>query len=262
MLECVINISEGRRSAIVDTIAAAAGDDLLDVHSCSFHNRSVLTVVGTDAPRDIARATVELLDLQTHDGVHPRIGVLDVVPFVALEGSTDHDALAARDDFARWIVGELDVPVFLYGPERTLPEVRRSAFTDLLPDLGGPLPHRTAGAVAVGVRPLLVAWNLWLDSDDLELARRLARELRSPAVRALGLRVGDQVQVSCNLIDPTVVGPAQVYDLVAPEAPIERAELVGLIPRAVLDATSPARRERLDLSDDRTIEWRLARRSG
>ena len=260
MLECVINISEGRRRAIVDAIADAAGRDLLDVHSCPFHNRSVLTVVGIDAPRSIARATVDLLDLQTHDGVHPRIGVLDVVPFVALDGSSDTDALAARDAFADWIVAELAVPVFLYGPERTLPEVRRSAFTDLLPDVGGPLPHRTAGAVAVGVRPALVAWNLWLDTDDLDQARSVARTLRGPGVRALGLRVGDQVQVSCNLIDPDRVGPAEVWDLVAPLAPIARAELVGLVPTSVLQATSPSRWDLLDLAPDRTIEERLRRR--
>src|SRR5690606_8929667 len=120
---------------------------------------------------------------------------------------------------------------FVYGPERSLPEVRRRAFVDLAPDAGPPTPHPTAGAVAVGARPVLVAYNLWLAEPDLELARRLARELRSPEVRALGLAVGEEVQVSMNLVAPERVGPADVYDRVAGSTRIARAELVGLAPR-------------------------------
>lgn len=260
VLECVVNVSEGRRRPVVDALAGAvAPTDLLDVHSCAHHNRSVLTLVGEDAPRALTRAAVEHLDLRTHDGVHPRIGVVDVVPFVPLGDATLADALAARDRFATWAGEELGLPCFRYGPERSLPEVRRHAFEALEPDTGPSRPHPRAGGVAVGARSLLVAYNLWLAVPDLELARRIARDLRSPAVRALGLAVGDEVQVSMNLVDPLVTGPADVWDEVVRHAPIARAELVGLVPAAVLDRTAPHRWAELDLSPDVTIEQRLAR---
>lgn len=256
MLECVINISEGRDRAAVERIGRAAGPELLDVHTDPDHHRSVLTVVGLAAAQAVAAATVLSLDLRRHTGVHPRIGVLDVVPFVPLGPTTLDDAVAARDATARWLADELGVPCFVYGPERSLPEVRRRAFVDLAPDVGPPAPHPTAGACAVGARPVLVAYNLWLAEPDLARARALAGDLRGPAVRALGLAVGDEVQVSMNLVDPLVVGPAEVYDRVAAQAPIARAELVGLVPEAVLHAIAPDRWAQLDLAAERTIEWR------
>jgi glutamate formiminotransferase len=262
VLECVVNISEGRDAGRIARIAATAGGDLLDVHTDPDHHRSVLTLVGEDAPRAVARAAVELLDLREHAGAHPRIGVVDVVPFVALEGSTDDDARRARDDFCTWAGRDLGVPCFRYGPERTLPEVRRSAFGALAPDCGPASPHPSAGAIAVGVRPVLVAYNVWLAEPDLATARRLAAALRSPSVRALGLAVGDHVQVSMNLIDPATTGPAEVVDAIAAEARVGRCELVGLVPRSVLDAVDPRRWRELDLSEDRTIEARLAARAG
>jgi glutamate formiminotransferase len=261
VLESVINISEGRRGGLIDAIAASAGADLLDVHSCELHNRSVLTVIGEDAARAVTRSGIELLDITTHSGAHPRIGVVDVVPFIALQGLDESVARTARDDFARWAADELGVPTFLYGTERTLPEIRRTAFDDLLPDHGPLSPHPTAGAIAVGLRPPLVAYNLWLIEPDLALARRIAASLRSPSVRALGLAVGDQVQVSMNLIDPMVTGPHRVHALVAKQARIDRSELVGLLPDAVLRRIDPSRWEQLDLAEDRTIEWRLAERA-
>jgi glutamate formiminotransferase len=260
VLECVVNISEGRRPDVVAAVAAAAGDDLLDVHTCADHHRSVLTLVGEDAPRAVATAAVARLDLRTHAGAHPRIGVLDVVPFVPLHGTTARAAQAARDDFGAWIAATLEVPVFFYGPERSLPDVRRGAFSTLAPDLGPSVPHPSAGGVAVGTRPPLVAYNLWLADTDLLTARRLAAELRGPAVRALGLQVGDEVQVSMNLVDPDVVGPADVWDAVAAEVTVARAELVGLVPESVLQRIRPQRWETLDLAADKTIEARLARR--
>lgn len=272
MIESVINISEGRRPDLIAEIAAAAGADLLDVHSCEHHNRSVLTVVGEHAPRAITSAAIERLDLTHHTGAHPRIGVVDVVPFIALGDAGPDDACAARDAFAVWAAEELSVPVFLYGPlhptgdhsgsatTRTLPEIRRSAFDGLAADLGPDRPHPTAGAIAVGCRPPLVAYNLWLRQPDADLARRIAASIRSHSVRALGLVVGDAVQVSMNLIEPTEVGPADVYRLVAELAPIQRAELVGLLPEEVLGRIGRDDWERLDLAEDRSIEWRLAER--
>jgi glutamate formiminotransferase len=260
MLECVINISEGRRVETVDLIARNAGEELLDVHVDRDHNRSVLTLVGEQAARGVAAATVLALDIHQHQGVHPRFGVLDVVPFVPLGSTTMDDAVAARNRFSEWLASGLGVPCFLYGPERTLPEVRRRAFVDLLPDIGPSEPHPSAGATAVGARAALVAYNLWLTDDDIDAARRIAALLRGPSVRALGLQVGDHVQVSMNLVDPLVTGPAQVYDVVRSHAAVARAELVGLIPRALLARTPPTRWPELGLSEDQTIETRLAAR--
>ncbi len=261
MLECVVNVSEGRRSEVVDEIGAAAGADLLDTHTDPDHNRSVFTLVGEDAPRALARRAVDLVDLRQHAGVHPRLGAVDVVPFVPLGHATHADALAARDRFAAWLAGALGVPSFAYGPERTLPEVRREAFRGLAPTAGPPEPHPTAGATAVGARPLLVAWNVWLVEPDVALARRVAAAVRDPHLRALGLPVAGGAQVSMNLVATEVVGPAEAWDRVAAEAPVARAELVGLVPRAVLDRTDPGRWAQLDLAEDRTIEARLARRA-
>ena len=258
MLECVVNISEGRRAAVVDAVAHAAGPALLDVHTDADHNRTVLTLVGEDAPRAVARAAVARLDLRSHQGVHPRLGVLDVVPFVPLGRATPADAVAARDRFLAWLADELGVPGFAYGTGRTLPEVRRRAFHDLAPDAGPPQPHPSAGAAAVGARGVLVAWNVWLAEPDLDAARRIAREIRSEPLRALGLPVAGGAQVSMNLVAPDVLGPAEAWDLVAQRAPVDRAELVGLVPRSTLDRTPRARWEQLDLAEDRTIEHRLA----
>jgi glutamate formiminotransferase len=253
----VVNISEARRTDRLAVVARAAGRELLDLHTDLDHNRSVLTVVEVPAAQAVVLAATMALDLADHEGVHPRLGVADVVPFVPLGESTMADAVAARDDMARWVGDELGVPCFVYGPERSLPEIRRRAFVDLAPDTGPDRPHPSAGACCVGARPPLVAYNLWLSEPDLGTARTIAADLRSPAVRALGLAVGADVQVSINLVDPLSVGPADVYDAVAARTGIARAELVGLIPGAVLERIDPTRWSALDVSEDRTIEHRL-----
>jgi glutamate formiminotransferase len=260
VLECVVNVSEGERSELVGAIAAAAGPDLLDVHRDRYHNRAVLTLVGEAAPRAVARVAVERLDLRRHSGVHPRLGVVDVVPFVPLAGSSLADAVRARDAFASWAAADLGVPSFLYGPERTLPDIRRSAWAALSPDVGPPRPHPSAGAMCVGARPVLVAYNVWLASPDVAEARRVARAVRGSRLRALGFEVGGRAQVSMNLIDPETVGPADAYDAVAAHADVTGAELVGLVPAVVLERVPPARRHELDLDHGRTIEGRLAAR--
>ncbi len=265
--ECVINVSEGRDAAVIADLAAAGGRLVLDVHSDPDHHRSVLTLAGPaddleEAVRAVAGAAVSLIDLGAHAGVHPRFGALDVVPWVALRGwpvapGPLGEAGRLRDRFARWAGHNLDLPCFLYGEERTLPDLRRSAWTTLRPDFGPDRPHPTAGAAAVGARPVLVAYNLWLAEPDLQNARRVAAELRGPNLRTLGLRVGSHVQVSCNLIDPWRLGPGAVYDAVARRAHIARAELVGLLPRRVLDAETGGRWDQLGLSPSATIEARL-----
>jgi glutamate formiminotransferase len=186
--------------------------------------------------------------------------VVDVVPFVPLDTRDLGAALRARDAFASWAAVEHDLPCFLYGPERALPEIRRRAFVDLAPDTGPPVPHATAGACCVGARTVLVAYNVWLAEPDLDTARRIAAGLRGPNVRALALRLGERVQVSTNLLEPLIVGPDAVYDAVAAVAPVNGAELVGLAPQAVLDAIPPSRWSALDLSAERTIEARAAAR--
>ncbi|MFL6207108.1 MAG: hypothetical protein ACJ739_17325 [Acidimicrobiales bacterium] len=266
MLECVLNVSEGRDDAALAALAAAAGADLLDVHTDPHHHRSVFTLVGEAAPRRLATEAIARLDLSSHSGAHPRVGIVDVVPFVPLAGSTMADARRARDELARWLADEHQVPVFLYGDERSLPDVRRGAFRTLSPDAGPSTPHPTAGAACVGYRSALVAYNVWLGDVSIEEARRIAAAVRSPEVRALGLLLGDHVQVSMNLLAPDVVGPAVAYDLVARHvrtpAHIERAELVGLVPADVLEAIERDRWPALDLSPERTIEARLDRGDG
>lgn len=270
----VVNVSEGRRAAVLRDLVEAAGPCLLDLHHDAHHHRAVLTLGHVDgsqveaAARYLTVAAVDAIDLREHGGVHPRFGVVDVVPFVPLiaghPAGVDDDlgaARLARDRFADWAATELDLPCFRYGPERSLPEVRRRAFVDLGPDVGPDQPHPTAGACAVGARPALVAYNLWLEAP-LATARRIAGAVRSPAVRALGLAVGAHTQVSCNLVDPYRVGPADVHDAVvalAEEdgAQVVRAELVGLVPQAVADAIAEEDRSRLDVTADRTVEHRL-----
>lgn len=287
LVECVVNVSEGRDQAVLARIAAAGGDRLLDVHTDPDHHRSVLTLAGSaddvwEASRAVVSEAVRLIDLTVHQGVHPRLGAADVVPFVPLPPALPRTvttgvddlagALVLRDRFARWAGTALALPCFLYGPERSLPEVRAGAFATLIPDTGPVTPHPTAGATAVGARRVLVAYNLWLapapgsgrTADDVVAsARRIAAALRGPGVRALGLAVAGTAQVSCNLVDPTSVGPDLVHDRVAAAAEaaglvVARAELVGLTTDAVL-ARVPARRwAELDLSAAKTVEARLA----
>jgi glutamate formiminotransferase / 5-formyltetrahydrofolate cyclo-ligase len=260
VLACVVNISEGRSAPVLDALAAAAGADLLDLHVDAHHHRAVLTLVGEESPRAVTTEAVRRIDLRRHAGAHPRLGAVDVVPFVPLAGTAMGEATAARDRFSAWAAGGLGLPAFRYGPDGpSLPEVRRTA-RRRRPDDGGPLPHPTAGAVAVGARDVLVAYNVVLAEPDLGRARAVAAAVRGPALRALGLRVGDEVQVSMNLVAPAEVGPAAAYDAVAARGPVRRAELVGLVPEAVLRSVDPDRWAALDLAEDRTIEARLAAR--
>ncbi len=258
MLACVVNVSEGRSTGVLEALAGAGGDALLDLHVDPHHHRAVLTLVGEDAPRAVAVEATRRIDLRRHAGAHPRLGAVDVVPFVPLAGSAMADALAARDQFASWLATDLAVPAFRYGGDGpSLPEVRRAA-RRRRPDTGGPLPHPTAGATAVGARAVLVAYNLVLAEPDLGRARAVAAAVRGPAVRALGLRVGGEVQVSMNLLAPYEVDPAAAFDAVAAHTAVARAELVGLLPESVLHGIDPGRWEALDLAADRTIEARLA----
>jgi len=270
VFECVINIAEGRDLEALDDVARRAGPSCRDRHSDPVHNRSVFTLVA-EAPalahdvRALISAAYEHFDLRSHEGVHPRFGVVDVVPFVAYHDD-ETVAMALRDETATWLADAFEVPVFFYvghpSPDaRTLPEVRRRAFLDLAPDRGPQTASPSRGASALGVRDVLVAWNLWLSGVSLEETKKLAAALRGPAVRSLGFDLGETTQVSCNLVTPDAVGPGFVYDAVKErvgEARIIRGELVGLIPESVLRNEAPERWEKLGLSRDATIEARSA----
>jgi glutamate formiminotransferase len=294
VLECVVNISEGRRAPVVAAVAAACGPSLLDVHTDPDHHRSVFTLAGpagqvTDAALALARTALELIDLSVHAGVHPRLGAVDVVPFVPL-GDPGANGLAAAGDVARaWArraSEELGVPTFLYGAAdprgRSLPDVRRRAFEGSGPDFGPPEPHPTAGAIAVGARPILVALNCELeaghagggDADldaDLTVARAVARAVRErdgglPGVRALGFALASKgrAQVSMNLVDLQATGVEAACEAVRRAADGHRrsvtaVELVGLLPAAELERCSGGFLAWSGLSPDLTIEARLER---
>ena len=288
VIECVINVSEGRRPEVVSAVGAAAGAALLDVHTDSDHHRAVFTLAGsaaevTGAARALTRAAVEVIDLADHAGVHPRLGAVDVVPFVALD-DPGGDGLAVAGEIARaWgeaAADELGVPVFLYGaadPQgRSLPDVRREAFRGRAPDYGPGEPHPTAGAMVVGARPVLVALNCELaagsDPDtDLAAARAVARAVRErdgglPGVRALGFALASKrrAQVSMNLVDLAATGVETAVTAVRREAgrcggEVAAVELVGLLPAAELERCSPEFRRWSGLGAGSTIEARLRR---
>jgi glutamate formiminotransferase len=274
-------VAEGRDQPALDALAAACGASLLDLHVDGDHHRSVFTLAGPgvdDAPRAaraLALGVAEQLDLSGHDGVHPRFGALDVVPFVALDGSSPADATSSARDFAEWLAGTLAVPVFLYDdvdPEhRTLPDTRRDAFTRRSPDLGSPTPHPTLGAIAVGARPVLVAVNCELDTDDVVRARSIAHAIRErdgglPGVRALGFMLPSRgrAQVSMNLIALEQTGLQRACETVRDLArraavDITRVELVGLVPAAELARCDREFLEWSAIRTDQTIEARLDR---
>ena len=295
MVESVPNFSEGRRGDVVEEIVAAftsARPDvlLLDRSSDPDHNRSVLTLAGpgpalVEAAVSGAAACARLIDLTRHEGVHPRMGALDVLPFVPLEPSADCVPLAL--EAARRLVEEVGIPVYLYGaaarvPSRAeLPSVRAGGFEELAraserdparaPDLGGPGLHPTAGATAVGVRPFLIAYNVNLATGDVSIARRIASAVRArdgglPAVRALGLPLERRrmTQVSMNLIDFRVTGLATAFAEVAGLAAaagveVLDSEIVGLVPEAALAGVRPEALKLRGFSRDLVVSERIRR---
>lgn len=258
LVEYVANVSEGRRPHEVHVLAEAActdGAHLLDTHSDPDHNRSVLTVACTsvaaaaESAQALAAACLDRIDMPSHTGVHPRLGALDVCPFIQLDPPAGVDAVDAATRVAAGI-SSLGIPVFLYGDvspaAHTLPEIRRDAFAGLTPDLPPLVPHATAGASVVGVRGLLVAYNVIVRTDDRGAAAQIARALREteggpPGVRALALWLPgrQRMQISMNLTRPGECGIGTAWRAVMHEAGlrgvgVDGAELVGLVPRAAL----------------------------
>lgn len=279
LAESVPNFSEGRDREVIDALAGAAdavdGAAVLDVDPDRWHNRTVLTVVGgpdalAEAVFRAARVATERIDLNRHRGEHPRIGAADVLPFVptggldldGIRGAGMHRCVELACRVGRRVADELRVPVFLYGeaarrPGREVPApFRRGGFEELReaigvdparePDLGPRQVHPTAGASAVGARRVLVAFNVFLDTGDVEVARRVARTIRTsggglPAVQALGFDVDGKAQVSTNLLDVDVTSPREVFEAVREEAraegtDVDRSEVVGLAPERALPA--------------------------
>jgi glutamate formiminotransferase len=281
MLECVVNVSEGRDRAVLDVLAASCEASLLDLHVDADHHRSVFTLAGPGASdavvavRALAEAVARHVDISTHEGVHPRMGALDVVPFVAL-GPTRAEAeqaIAAARDFAQWWAEAWDVPVFLYDEAepsgRDLPYVRRHAFKSRQPDFGPPQPHPRLGVTAVGARKPLVAVNCVLVARDVELARRIARQVREAdgglrGVRALGFMIDaiDRPQVSMNLVELEHTGIEdaclRVRDLARRAgSDVAEVELVGLLPAAELDRCTERFLAWSGLDASSTVEGRI-----
>jgi glutamate formiminotransferase / formiminotetrahydrofolate cyclodeaminase len=268
LVECVPNFSEGRRpeviTAIRDAIAAVQGVTILDVSSDASHNRTVVTFVAppsaaVDAAFAGMREAQARIDLTTHEGEHPRIGATDVVPFIPLEGTTMDQCIALARTLAARVGSELRIPVYLYERAATRPDrenladVRRGEFEGLKaqfrePDFGPPAVHPTAGATAIGARPFLVAFNVYLGpASNVPIAKEVAKAVRGSSgglryVKALGLEVDGQAQVSMNLVDIDRTPLHRAYEAVRTEAAAHGvtptwSELVGLVPeRALLDA--------------------------
>ncbi len=294
LVECVPNFSEGRRRDVIERIAAAAASvpiHILDVSSDADHNRSVLTLVGR--PHDAAEAAfraiaaaAECIDLTAHQGVHPRVGAADVVPFVPLRAVTLADCAALAHRVGARVGSELSLPVYMYEAAAQRPErgdlafIRRGGYEalklrimepDWQPDYG-PAELGPAGAVVIGARGPLIAFNVYLDTDDVTIAQQIARTIRTsggglPALKALGLLVGGSAQVSMNLTDFRKTSLHAVMGAVRDEAAshgvsVTRSELIGLIPEMALldyaleDLQLPAQ------SRDNILEFRLGHVTG
>ena len=292
IVECVPNFSEGRRREVVaqiaEAIAAVPGAHVLDVQSDADHNRTVVTFAGEPeaveeaAFRGIEKAA-ELIDMNLHRGEHPRLGAADVVPFVPIKNVTMEDCVAIARRLGERVGRELGIPVYLYEKAATRPErrnlanVRRGEYAGIkaeiatrperVPDFG---PRRVgkAGATAIGARPPLIAFNVYLGTDDVEVAQAIARAVRHSSgglryVKALGLLVKGQAQVSMNLTDYRQTPVHRVVEMIRREAErygvsVVESELIGLIPNEALVAAAEFYLQMDDFSPHQILENRLA----
>jgi len=281
LVECVPNFSEGRKPETVQQIATAIGSVetvcILGRHIDPDHNRSVITFVATpervvEAAFAGVKSASELIDMRRHQGVHPRLGATDVLPFVPIRGVTIDDCVALAHRAGKLIARELGIPVYYYEraamhPDRVnLEDVRRGAQSQMAPDEGPDQFHDSAGAIVVGSRPFLIAFNVVLRSDDVGIARRIARTIRArngglPFLKALGfqLQTRNLVQVSMNLVNYEVTGMGDAYEAVRREADalrvnIESTEIVGLVPRNALDRDAQYFRKLENFSEATILE--------
>ena len=268
IIECVPNVSEGRRAdvvrALTDAVGSVPGVRLLDASSDASHNRSVLTMAGDASPLKAAvlalfAEAASRIDLRTHRGEHPRLGAVDVVPFVPIEGVTMADCVALAQDVAAAVAARFAIPVFLYEDAATRPsrrnleDIRRGEFeglaaklasSDWTPDFGPSAPHPTAGATVIGARMPLIAYNINLATNRLDVAKKIAAAIRYSSggyrfVKAMGIMLEERgiVQVSMNLTNYEKTPIFRVFDLVKREARrygvnVLESEIVGLVPAA------------------------------
>ena len=295
LVECVPNFSEGLKAEtvqrIADAIRSVDSTCVLDTHIDPDHNRSVVTFVAPPdkivaaALKAVARAT-DLIDMRQHKGEHPRLGATDVLPFVPVRGVTMEECVQLAHQAGRRIAAELSIPVYFYEqaalrPERkNLEDVRRGALERLReeiatvqarePDVGPRLTHETAGAIAVGARQFLIAFNVVLKSTDITVAKQIAKTIRFrhgglPFLKALGFQLHSRglVQVSMNLVNYEVTGMTQAYEAVEREAnrisvEIESAEIVGLVPEAALDRKAAYFSKLVNFSESKILEYQIA----
>lgn len=291
IVECVPNFSEGRRKNVVDKIVTAVkevkGITLLDRSSDKDHNRSVVTFVGDirsveeAAFRGIAKAA-ELIDMSKHTGEHPRMGATDVVPFVPISGVSMHDCVQIAKRLGQRVGKELKIPVYLYEEaatseeRRNLENVRRGEYEGIRDIIGkdparkpdfGPTKLGKAGAIAIGARQPLIAYNVYLDSDDVEIAKKIAKAVRHSSgglryVKAAGFLVGGKAQVSMNLTDFHKTPVARTVELIRREARrhgtlIAKSELVGLIPQEALEDAATWYLQLKDFDRQQVLERRV-----
>ena len=295
LVECVPNFSEGRDQgilhALIDGVTSTAGVALLDHSMDADHHRSVLTFCGSpdgiiEAAFRAVRVATELIDLRTHVGVHPRIGATDIVPFIPIRGTTMHDCIQLAKRLGERVGRELGIPVFLY--ERAagradhvpLEAVRRGGLDGLafrmesdpgwIPDFGPPRLHQSAGAIAIGARPPLIAYNVNLRSTEVEQARSIARAVRYSSgglssVKAIGVALSSRgmVQVAMNLTDYLVTPILTAFQIVKAEAAkrgieVAGSELVGLVPQAALDHATAASLQLDRFDSSQVLETRIA----
>jgi glutamate formiminotransferase len=293
IIECVPNISEGRRPEIVESIVGAVrkveGVRVLDCSSDASHNRSVITLAGDAAPLKQAilalfEAAIPAIDVRQHSGEHPRLGAVDVVPFVPIEGVTMDGCVALAKDTAADVARRFEVPVYLYeeasdNPARkNLEDIRRGEFEGLAtkmaspgwaPDYGPSAPHPSAGATVMGARMPLIAYNINLATDRLDVAKKIAAAIRHSSggfryVKAMGIRLEDRgiVQVSMNLTNYEKTPMFRVFDVVKREAErygvnVLESEIVGLIPAAALQNTAEYVLQIADFKSDQVLETKL-----
>lgn len=293
ILECIPNVSEGRDRRLVerfaDTIRSVAGVRLLDVHMDPDLHRSVFSFLGAPgaverAALALAEAVVTTVDMSAHRGAHPRIGALDVLPFVPLREITMDEAVALARRAGLTLAERFGLPVYFYGeaaqrPERRrLAEIRRGGYEGLAekladpawrPDVGPARVNPRSGATAVGARGILVAFNVWLDTNDPEVARAIAGAIREssgglPGLQAMGVPLASRgiVEVSVNLLDYRRSSIPRVFDQVRDEAArrgiaVRRSELVGLAPREAFEGRSPESVGLTDLTPEKLLETHL-----
>ena len=294
LVECVPNFSEGRNSETVAALSRAIETVetacVLDRHIDPDHNRSVITFVAApekivDAAVTVVARAAELIDMRRHQGEHPRLGATDVLPFIPISGVTMQDCVRLAHEAGQRIAKELSIPVFFYEqaalkPDRVnLEDVRRGALELLreqiaveparAPDVGPLVVHETAGAIAVGARPFLIAFNVNLKTADVAVAKQIARTVRArhgglPSVKALGFTLSTRglVQVSMNLVNYQTTGMTAAYNAVRDEAAklgveIASTEIVGLVPEKALDREAEYFQKLENFSEDKILEHRL-----